>query len=64
VRPNQADFTVLANMNGAPALSLPVPVAADMLPVGLQLVGQRGHDAGLLALAAQAEAALGGGPAA
>jgi Asp-tRNA(Asn)/Glu-tRNA(Gln) amidotransferase A subunit family amidase len=64
VPPNQADFTVLANMNGAPALSLPVPVAADMLPVGLQLVGQRGHDAGLLALAAQAEAALGGGPAA
>lgn len=58
VPPSQADFTALANMNGAPAISLPVPVAADALPVGLQLVGHRGDEAGLLALAAQAEAAL------
>ena len=60
VPPNQADFTVLANMSGAPALNLPLPVAADALPVGLQLVGHRGHDAELLALAAQAEAAIDG----
>jgi aspartyl-tRNA(Asn)/glutamyl-tRNA(Gln) amidotransferase subunit A len=55
---NQADFTALANMNGAPAISVPVPVADDSLPVGLQLIGHRGHEAELLDLAAQAEAAL------
>ena len=55
---NQADFTGMANMNGAPAISLPLPVAADALPVGLQLIGHRGHDLDLLQLAAEIEAAL------
>jgi aspartyl-tRNA(Asn)/glutamyl-tRNA(Gln) amidotransferase subunit A len=55
---NQADFTGMANMNGAPAISLPLPVAADSLPVGLQLIGHRGHDLDLLQLAAQIEALL------
>ena len=36
---NQADLTAYANMAGNPALSLPLPVAAGELPVGLQLVG-------------------------
>ncbi|MCB1999910.1 MAG: amidase [Rhodoferax sp.] len=57
---NQADFTALANMNGAPAISLPLPVTADALPVGLQLIGRRGHDLALLQLAARVESALSG----
>lgn len=56
---NQADFTALANANGAPALSLPVPVALGELPVGLQLIGHRGHDLALLELAASVESMLG-----
>jgi aspartyl-tRNA(Asn)/glutamyl-tRNA(Gln) amidotransferase subunit A len=48
---NQADLTAMANMSGAPAISLPLPVAPDALPVGLQIVGHRGHDAQLLAIA-------------
>lgn len=55
---NQADFTALANMNGAPAISLPLPVAAGALPVGLQAIGRRGHDHALLQLAAWLEQAL------
>jgi len=49
---NQADFTCFANMAGLPALSLPLPVAADALPIGLQLIGARGSDRQLIALAA------------
>ncbi len=48
---NQADLTAMANMSGAPAISLPLPVASGQLPVGLQLIGQRGADAQLLDLA-------------
>lgn len=55
---NQADFTAMANMNGAPAISLPLSVAPGALPIGLQLVGRRGHDAALLQLAALVESAL------
>jgi aspartyl-tRNA(Asn)/glutamyl-tRNA(Gln) amidotransferase subunit A len=56
---NQADFTSLANMNGAPALSLPLPVPQAALPVGLQAIGQRGHDHALLRLGLRLEATLG-----
>ena len=55
---NQADFTALANMNGAPAISLPLPVGAAALPVGLQAIGRRGHDHALLQLAGWLEGAL------
>lgn len=55
---NQADFTALANMNGAPAISLPLPVPGSALPVGLQAIGRRGHDHALLQLAAWLEGAL------
>lgn len=44
------------NMTGHPAISLPVPAAG--LPVGLQLVGRRGHTDALLAVAAACESAL------
>lgn len=55
---SQADFSAPANMNGAPAISLPIPVAADALPVGMQVVGHRGADLALLALAGRIEALL------
>jgi aspartyl-tRNA(Asn)/glutamyl-tRNA(Gln) amidotransferase subunit A len=55
---NQADLTAMANMSGAPAISLPLPVAPGALPVGLQVVGHRGHDAQLLAIAHALEKAL------
>lgn len=49
---NQADLTVLANVAGAPAISLPMPVRAGGLPAGLQAIGRRGHDVPLLHVAA------------
>jgi aspartyl-tRNA(Asn)/glutamyl-tRNA(Gln) amidotransferase subunit A len=55
----QADFTALANLAGLPALSLPSGMSADGLPVAVQLVGRRGSEATLLALAARLDAALG-----
>lgn len=47
---NQADLTSFANMAGLPALSLPMPAAACMLPVGMQMVGPPGADHALLEL--------------
>jgi aspartyl-tRNA(Asn)/glutamyl-tRNA(Gln) amidotransferase subunit A len=51
---NQADFTCLANFTGAPAISLPLRVAADALPVGGQFVMPKGRDHDLLQLASAA----------
>ncbi|MDQ0392042.1 amidase [Labrys monachus] len=48
----------LANMTGQPAISLPCGLS-EGLPVGLQLMGRRGDDAGLLSAAAAVEAVLG-----
>ncbi len=48
---SQADLTAYANMAGNPALSLPLPVAAGELPVGMQLVGRIGDEYTLVALA-------------
>ena len=47
----QADFTCLANIAGLPALSLPAGWTEDGLPVGVQIVGPEGAEAGLFALA-------------
>jgi len=48
---NQADLTAYANMAGNPALSVPLPVAAGELPVGMQLVGKVGDEYTLISLA-------------
>jgi aspartyl-tRNA(Asn)/glutamyl-tRNA(Gln) amidotransferase subunit A len=48
---NQADFTCIANIAGLPAISLPAGWSSDGLPIGIQLVGQIGHEAGLFDLA-------------
>jgi amidase len=42
---------------GGPAISVPCGFTPDGLPVGLQIVGRRGDDAGVLALARAFEAA-------
>lgn len=55
---NQADFTAPANMNGAPAISIPLPVAEHAMPIGLQLIGHRGQDQALLMAALRAQQAL------
>jgi Asp-tRNA(Asn)/Glu-tRNA(Gln) amidotransferase A subunit family amidase len=47
---NQADLTSIANMAGVPALSLPLPVAAGELPIGLQCIAPVGQEATLLTL--------------
>ncbi|MEO8477263.1 MAG: amidase [Actinomycetota bacterium] len=38
-------------VTGGPAISVPCGVTADGLPVGVQIVGRRGHDLGVLRLA-------------
>lgn len=55
---NQADFTCFANLAGCPALSLPMGVTDNGMPVGLQLLGAPGSDLRLLELAEVCAAAL------
>jgi aspartyl-tRNA(Asn)/glutamyl-tRNA(Gln) amidotransferase subunit A len=47
----QADLTVLANVAGLPAASIPMGPGRDGLPTGLQIIGPRGADARVLAAA-------------
>ncbi|MGF6239370.1 amidase [Paraburkholderia sp. GAS38] len=47
------------NLSGHPALSLPIPVAGSSLKAGLQIVGRKGADERVCAIAARFEAALG-----
>lgn len=55
-------FCPLANATGAPAISLPVGRSAAGLPIGAMLAAPHGHDALLLRVAAQWEAAHGPAP--
>jgi amidase len=48
-------FTAPFNGTGEPAISLPVWWTDDGQPVGVQLIGAYGEDAGLLSLAGQLE---------
>ena len=50
-------FTPAINMTGQPAISLPLHVTPDGLPVGIQLVAAYGREDMLLAVAAQLERA-------
>lgn len=59
---NQADLTGYANFSGNPALSVPLAVADDELPLGLQLVGDIGDELRLIALAESFQQAIGWQP--
>ena len=50
-------YTAMFNMTGQPAISLPLSISVEGLPIGIMLVGRPRGDAALLALAAQLEAA-------
>ena len=52
-------WTALWNLTGQPAVSLPLHVTGDGLPVGVMLAGRPAGEAGLLSLAAQVEEAAG-----
>jgi aspartyl-tRNA(Asn)/glutamyl-tRNA(Gln) amidotransferase subunit A len=56
VRPHWFPWTMLFNMTGHPAISLPCGFGRDRLPIGLQLVGRFRADAELLRASALFEA--------
>lgn len=51
-------FTFWVNVTGQPAMSLPLAVASNGLPIGVQIVGRQQEEHALLALAATLEEAL------
>ncbi len=55
---NQGDFTSFANLSGCPALTIPMGLTADGLPLGLQFLGPPGSDLRLLELGEVCAAAL------
>jgi aspartyl-tRNA(Asn)/glutamyl-tRNA(Gln) amidotransferase subunit A len=60
VRPALLALTLPFNLTGWPAVSVPAPVdAADGLPVGVQIVGVRLEERGVLRVAAGIESARG-----
>lgn len=54
-------YTVQWNHAGVPAVSVPAGLAADGLPLAVQLIGQRHDDVRLMALTAQLEGLSRGG---
>jgi len=50
-------YTLPFNAMGSPAISLPLAMSAEGLPIGVQLVGRDCDEAGLLRVAAQLETA-------
>jgi|1115.fasta_scaffold03498_5 aspartyl-tRNA(Asn)/glutamyl-tRNA(Gln) amidotransferase subunit A len=58
VRAHWYPWTMLFNMTGHPAISVPMGFGRDAMPLGLQLVGRFHGDAELLQMAGQFEAAV------
>ncbi|HYE51392.1 MAG TPA: amidase [Azospirillaceae bacterium] len=56
---SQGDFTAIANFTGRPAVSVPMGLTPDGLPLGLQLIGHHSGEQALLRLAAAFEKAAG-----
>ncbi|KQV05957.1 amidase [Leifsonia sp. Root112D2] len=48
-------FTSMVNVSGVPAITLPISMTEEGLPMGVQLIGRPGGEATLLALGAQLE---------
>ena len=49
------NFTTLQNITGAPAISLPMGMSKDRLPIGIQFAANVGEEAKLLSLAFEVE---------
>jgi amidase len=56
-----APFSEVFNVTGQPAASLPVAVAANGMPIGVQLVGKQDQDHVVLRMAVDLETATGWG---
>jgi len=52
-----ASFTMIQNVSGAPAMSLPLGMSADGLPIGVQVAGRLGTEGMLIGLAFELEQA-------
>jgi amidase len=52
-------YTSFANVSGLPAITLPVAMTAEGLPMGVQLIGRPGGEHVLLAIGAQLERRIG-----
>jgi aspartyl-tRNA(Asn)/glutamyl-tRNA(Gln) amidotransferase subunit A len=57
---NIAHFTMLANMAGLPAVTVPCGWSNDGLPIGVQIVGRPNSEMALLDVATTLDAAAGG----
>ena len=55
---HRATFTPVFNVTGTPAISLPLGMSGQGLPIGVQLAADMGAEATLLRLAAQLEGAM------
>lgn len=54
-----ATRTIVANVVGAPAVSIPISFSPDGLPIGIQIMGECFSDARILGVADQLQSALG-----
>lgn len=52
-------FTYPLNLSGHPAISIPVGIASDRMPVGLQIIGRKLRDRDVLGLARELERRIG-----
>ena len=54
---SKMSFTLLANVTGLPAMSVPLGMSRSGLPIGMQLIGRMNDEATLLSLAGEMERA-------